>query len=371
MDAERPDPPRSRVYRDGFASAPPALPPAPLRRSPLWWLLAVAAAIGGLFWLDRSEAAGSDPAAAAAAAGGASCRAVAPFYWEIGSRDAVLASGSVGAGAPKRDTVLGIASASKLLYGAYAAQSGALSAQDRQLLNMTAGYSSFEKCRPTQTVAACAAAGNDDIVPAAVGRFAYSGGDMQRHAAQGPLGNLSARQLGPEMSRVLGAPITFRQPLIAGGAQISPAGYATVLQRMLRGELRLGSLLGLGAVCTDKRACPGAAVSSPAKAAWGYGAAHWIEAPEGDGSFSSAGAFGFYPWIDASRTLYGIVAPAGSRPSIYWQATQCGAAIRAAFVGPAAAQAARAAASRVVLPGAAAAPAPAAAAPAAPRRRLR
>jgi hypothetical protein len=186
------------------------------------------------------------PAAAAAQAAAASvCRAIQPFYWEIGDAGAMLASGSVGSGAPTRTTVLGIASASKMLYGAYVAETTpAPTAADRQALNMTAGYASFDKCTARQTVAACAAPENDDLVPSAVGRFAYSGGDMQHHAAQGPLSRMSARQLGPEMSRVLGAPITFRQPLIAGGAHISPAGYATVLQRVMRGELRLGALLG-------------------------------------------------------------------------------------------------------------------------------
>jgi hypothetical protein len=28
----------------------------------------------------------------------------------------------------------------------------------------------------------------------------------------------------------------------------------------------------------------------------------------GDGAFSSPGAFGFYPWIDASKTTYGVLA---------------------------------------------------------------
>lgn len=291
-------------------------------------LLLLAAAL-----LPLLAVAAPSSSAAEAAANGAACARISPFYWEIGDAAGVLlASGSVGAGAPKRTTVLGIASASKMLYGAYVAQTTpAPTAADKQQLNMTAGFAKFEKCKPTQTVAACAAPGNDDIVPAAVGHFAYSGGDMQHHAGSGALGRMSARQLGAEMSRVLGVPVTFRQPLIAGGAQISPEAYATVMRRSMRGELRLGALLGVDPVCTDKRACPGKAISSPAKANWGYGFAHWIEAPEGDGSFSSAGAFGFYPWINSTKTLYGLVAPAGSRPTIYWESTQCGAAIRKAY----------------------------------------
>ena len=46
-----------------------------------------------------------------------------------------------------------------------------------------------------------------------------------------------------------------------------------------------------------------------------------------DGAFSSAGAFGFYPWIDATKTLYGIiarVAVAGSGA----ESVACGRALR-------------------------------------------
>lgn len=364
---DRPLPPRSRVFRE---DDPLPTPPRPrLRWRIARWALILLAMLAALTALGtfrpahattlreaaaarRAGAATTAPAApastaasaaspapagaaaaAAAAAASATCRAVQPFLWEIGSADAVLASGTAGSGAPTRTTTLGIASASKMLYGAYVAETQpTLTADDRRLLNMTAGFASFEKCTPTQTVADCAASGNDNIVQSAVGRFAYSGGDMQYHAAHGPLARMSARQLGAEMTRVLGVPVAFRQPLIAGGAQISPAGYATVLQRAMRGELKLGAMLGADPVCTDKRACPAAAVSSPAKANWGYGMAHWIEAPEGDGAYSSAGAFGFYPWISHDKRLYGLVAPAGSRPTIYWQSTQCGAAIRQAFV---------------------------------------
>ena len=47
-------------------------------------------------------------------------------------------------------------------------------------------------------------------------------------------------------------------------------------------------------------------------------------------AFSSPGAFGFYPWIDAGKTTYGIVARAdmgGAIPSVY-----CGRLIRKAWM---------------------------------------
>ena len=81
------------------------------------------------------------------------CAAIAPFYWEIGDRNARLASDSVagtGTGSSTRvytaSTVLAIASASKWLYAGYVAQkrAGALSASDIQFLNFRSGYSNFD-----------------------------------------------------------------------------------------------------------------------------------------------------------------------------------------------------------------------------------
>lgn len=58
-----------------------------------------------------------------------------------------------------------------------------------------------------------------------------------------------------------------------------------------------------------------------------------------DGSFSSPGAFGFYPWIDSTKTYYGIVArevhngvlasEEAQRP--YLQSMNCGRLIRKAW----------------------------------------
>ena len=53
----------------------------------------------------------------------------------------------------------------------------------------------------------------------------------------------------------------------------------------------------------------------------------------GDGAYSSAGAFGFYPWIDASRTWYGIVARAAVDDNgMGFASAQCGRLIRKAWV---------------------------------------
>jgi hypothetical protein len=52
----------------------------------------------------------------------------------------------------------------------------------------------------------------------------------------------------------------------------------------------------------------------------------------GDGSFSSPGAFGFYPWIDAARKHYGIVARYELSSDAYLHSVLCGQPIRKAFL---------------------------------------
>ena len=69
-------------------------------------------------------------AASSTATGNAKCVAIQPFHWSIGDASGRLAEGSVGTGAPDAQTVMSIASASKLLYGAWVAEQrgGVLSA---------------------------------------------------------------------------------------------------------------------------------------------------------------------------------------------------------------------------------------------------
>jgi hypothetical protein len=67
--------------------------------------------------------------------------------------------------------------------------------------------------------------------------------------------------------------------------------------------------------------------------AWHFSIGHWVEdnpATNGDGAFSGAGSFGFYPWIDSTKSYYGIVSrneQYGAYPSV-----QCGRLIRRAFI---------------------------------------
>jgi hypothetical protein len=265
-------------------------------------------------------------AAKRAAAGHADCKAVAPFYWEIGTAAGKVTGGSVGTGYT-RTTSMSIASASKWLYGAYAVQQDKLTVS---YLNFTSGYVTFDQCigGTTPTVLACATRNNNSVLtPSAVGKFYYSGAHMQQHAVIIGLGATTTAQLGATIGAGIGMPaLKYTSPQLAGGAVTSAADYATFLQNVLKGTLKIKDQLGMFAVPTQGDT----ALSSPTTNNWMYSIGHWVETPQGDGAYSSAGAFGFYPWIDATKTTYGVLAKkslagAGARSAA------CGAAIRSAY----------------------------------------
>jgi len=281
-------------------------------------------------------------AATATAQNNAFCTAIQPFYWEIGDRSATLASGSVNSSSSSTaytaNSLMSIASASKWLYGSYVVQrrAAALTPEDYKYLNFQSGYTNLSECLPDQTVAECEAyQGNGDYTPANDGEFFYNGGHMEKHATLLGLGGMNNTMLSAEIRSQLGSDVVvgYSQPQLAGGAYLTPSAYALVLRKMLKGELLMGSMLGAHPVCTNPSTCA-AAVFSPIPRAekWHYSIGHWVEDdPDvGDGAFSSAGAFGFDPWIDASRTYYGVVArsaAAGALDSVY-----CGRLIRKAWV---------------------------------------
>lgn len=283
-------------------------------------------------------------AARSTANGSAACTAVAPFYWEVGDRSAQRASGSVtragNAMAYTADTSVALASATKWLFGAYVAEvrAGVLSAADVRYLHFRSGHTSFVGCMAGQTVDSCLAlpAANGAYSAATDGRYFYNGGHMQKLAGLVGLGNMNNGALATEFRTVLGddVAISFNQPQPAGGAQGTPADYARFLRKMLDGRLRLGALLGTQAVCTNPATCPNALYTPvPGRESWNYSLGHWVEADPvvGDGAFSSAGAFGFYPWIDATRTWYGIVARQAQAGSGN-ESADCGRLIRKAWV---------------------------------------
>jgi hypothetical protein len=168
------------------------------------------------------------------------------------------------------------------------------------------------------------------------GRFFYGGGHMEKHASLIGLGSMNNAGLTAAMATQLGSDITvgFSQPQLAGGGFGSAEVYARVLRKLLAGQLQMGALLGSSSVCTNPLTCGTAQAlytPVPPQESWRYSLGHWVESDPvvGDGAFSSLGAFGFYPWIDARRTYYGVLARAASNGAR--SSSLCGRLIRKAW----------------------------------------
>ena len=284
--------------------------------------------------LDRRAA-----AAQATAQTNDKCTAVQPFYWSIGDARGVLADGSVGSHAPTATTPMPIASASKLVYAAFIAQQrrGQLTDEDVRYLTFTSGYTNFRTCRRGQTIAQCdAMRGNGEHDPANDGRFFYNGGHMEHHAVLDGLGGLDDAGLARTVDETLGTSFRYLQPQLAGGISTSAADYGEFLRRIVDGQLQMKALLGTHAVCTNPKTCPTAAASPFAAADVHYSIGHWVEDdPAGDGAFSSAGAFGFYPWISQDKTTWGVLArfaPTLNGAKAGAASLMCGRQVRAAWV---------------------------------------
>lgn len=289
-------------------------------------------------------------AASSTAANNAVCTLIQPFYWEIGNRDGISAAQATGNGTVTATTPMKIASASKWIFGAYISQlrAGQPTEADIKALTMKTGYSSFiyENClrltaagQEAETVDQCFQSGNNsDYTAATDGFFYYNGGHFQYYADTA-LGLASANnasltttvagQLGQDFS------FTYNSPQLAGGIQTTPNDYGIFLRKILKHELAIGDLLGTHAVCTNPATCPGALLTPvPQTESWHYSLGHWVEDDSvvGDGAFSSPGAFGFYPWIDHSKTWYGLLARYVPGGGAYYPSVQCGRLIRKAWL---------------------------------------
>lgn len=267
------------------------------------------------------------------------CRAVSPFYYEIGDRNGVLASGTLGGTRYTANTMMPIASASKWLFGAYVAEvkAGQLDQSDVRATHMLSGYASMSNaCGTGSTVASCfAASGNDAYTPAKLDRYNYDSGHFQKWAVDHGMGAMTGDDVAEAYQSRLGITTRFNGPLLAGGAITTPASYTAFLRRVLNRQLRIADLLGSAPTCTQPASCPTADYSPLTAEAWHYSVGHWVEddPQTGDGSFSSAGAFGFYPWIDRSRSWYGVLARADtSGDNQGYASAQCGRLIRKAWL---------------------------------------
>jgi hypothetical protein len=269
------------------------------------------------------------------------CTRIGAFYWEIGDKGATLASGSIGGNTYRADTPMSIASASKWLYSSYwvQRQKGVLTADDVKFFNFRSGYTQFSSCVGSLTVGGCLDLGTNGVFdPATEGFFEYGGGHMQKHATLNGLGPLTSSQLTAEVLSQLGTEIdiSYGSPQLAGGARAPAAEYAKVLRKIVGNRLVMHDVLGTFAVCVDPATCAEAIrTPSPPGEQWHYAIGHWVEDDPrvGDGAFSSPGAFGFYPWVDASKRWYGIVAQESLRGA--YESLNCGRQIRKAWLGAA------------------------------------
>lgn len=266
------------------------------------------------------------------------CTALGAYYYEIGDKTSARASGSVGTPAVLASTKMPIASASKWLYAMAVVQTHAPASSDVPFLNFTSGYTGMGNtgdCQGYATVSACLAqAGFATQTAANVGHFYYDSGHLENHAAQlTSWGTLALGPLGAAIGTQLGVSITYTQPLMAGGVYTSAATYAAVLRGVLTGTLKMSTLLDASPVCTLKSATCNA-LSTPMPRAWHYSLGHWIEDDAtGDGAYSSPGKFGFYPWIDKTKTSYGVIArqaATGTEQQGYASA-QCGQKLRSTW----------------------------------------
>ena len=275
------------------------------------------------------------------AATDASCSSVAPFYYEIGDASGARVSGSIGA-VYSAATQMPIASASKWIYGAYVTQArgGALTADDIRFLNFTSGYVTFSTCAQTDTVGSCAVSGsNGNYTPAAAGKFLYAGSHMQTHAANFMgLGSLANPGLASTIINGLGlaangADFRYTQPQLAGGINTSANTYIDFLRKLLDHSLIAGTQLNAHAVCTNSQTCATAIASPfPATESANYSIGHWVEDTLiGDGAYSSAGAFGFYPWIEPTKANYGVLARTDFGANSGGESVPCGRKLRLAW----------------------------------------
>ena len=273
------------------------------------------------------------------------CQAIQPFYWEIGDRGSRKVDGSLGFLAPVSATPMNIASASKWIYSAYVLQrqGGVLSDSDIKFLNFRSGYVSFvpPTCPFATTVDDCLNIADNGLYTSSEdGRFFYGSGHMQKHASLLGLGSFTDTALAGELASTIGDfGFDYTQPQLAGGVYADADGYAAFLRAILAGDLQIGSKLGDDPVCTNPRTCASADYTPvPETESWHYSLGHWVEDDPvfGDGAFSSAGTYGFYPWIDSSKTWYGIIARQVTQSTNGEQegyvSAQCGRLIRKAWV---------------------------------------
>jgi len=303
------------------------------------------------------------------------------FYWEIGDKSGALVSGiqpsSTGTTLDPQGNQISpstslwsIASASKWVYSTYVvqvrtaatilAETSSSSPYDIPYLNFTSGWVFLGNYPPTSTtcglldsVDQCIAGiPGDPLAPDAsvVGAFWYDSDHMEEHSSlvMG-MGGDGVGDIQTAIQSVLGADLNFAfsLPITAIGIYTTSDDYAAFLRNILNGTYQMSQTLSAFSVCTNwtvpgcnavPNESPITTASNDAEA-WHYSLGHWIEDDPsvGDGSFSSPGALGFYPWVDKTSTYYGLLVredAAAQTSGSYdgYQSAVCGRLIRQAWM---------------------------------------
>ncbi|CAM3348337.1 hypothetical protein G4177_34150 [Corallococcus sp. ZKHCc1 1396] len=252
-----------------------------------------------------------------------SCTPLANFYWEIGNGAGPLYAIPRGSGV-SATTVMPIASASKWLYaGAYVQSKGYanLAVDEKKRLNFTSGYidENTTLCGDAgTTVSDCYGPAYKDVSyrPLQNGRYFYNGGHLQKLA----LDDIGARKGTGLMSVMdwinarLGTtlPESDSDVAPAGGFSGSAAHYRVFLMKLINNQYELSSKLTVDSVPAWDGGPSVSYTPWTASQAY-YGLGHWIEGETVNGVWtvtghSSAGAYGFYPWVNAARNRYMLLA---------------------------------------------------------------
>jgi hypothetical protein len=292
---------------------------------------------------QAADLAARQQAAAQAAQHAKTCTDIGDFYWEIGDAGGKLASGSVGSKYTST-TSMRIDSASKFVFGSYVLEKlGGKEPDEHQvhLLDMTGGYAHVKNdimvCSVfARTVATCAEEDHAaEPHTGDIGIFAYGNQGDEELAVELGLGDKTKEMMAEEYKKYLGDDLdfSFRTLLFAGGLKSTPDNYARFLRKILSGKLRMKDHLGTHAVCASKFDCPDTVAVTPSPYFWHYSLNHWVEdGKKDDGAFSSPGLEGFYPWISADKTTYGIVARQVFGRKSWATSAWCGMSIRRAWM---------------------------------------
>lgn len=292
-------------------------------------------------------------AAAKKTSSGPVCSDTGSFYWEIGDTEKILGSGSVtqrlnmAPANPGAEVRLAAGEASSWLMSAYLIEKifrKQTSLTDNQILALTmrSGFRSgmSQSCKATAKVRSCFGnLGGQDRNPPPYG-FHFGPGHMQKLGMNLDMGDMTAEDIRYDMLDAFAGTRSYNVYMgttrLLDGLQITAAGYARFLRDTLAGKNKMSGLLGQHAVCAYQNDnCAGTTYSpAPNDKTWQFSLGHWVETDttRGNGAFSAFSTDGYYVWIAADKSHYGIVAPVIKNSKVGAAAIDCGRALRTAYL---------------------------------------